>query len=122
MACRQAALRAAIGGTHMTRQRLSTVALATSLALAGCGAAATPSSPPIAATPAPPAATASTAPAATSQPTMQLMGRGQFHDVDGMASGEAQLIVAPDGTYEVALESFSIATIEHTNVVLVKNA
>jgi hypothetical protein len=94
----------------MTSQRLTILVLASSVVLTGCAAAATPS-------PAPP----SPASVASAQPTMQLMGRGQFHDVDGTATGEAQLIVAPDGTYEVVLESFSIGSIEHTNVALVKN-
>jgi hypothetical protein len=58
---------------------------------------------------------------AASAPTTQVMGRGQFHDVDGSASGEVQLVVKPDGAYVLVLESFSIEAIEHTNVVLVKN-
>lgn len=45
-----------------------------------------------------------------------------FHDVDGTATGEAQLVVKPDGGYEVVLESFKIAAIAHTNLVLVSNA
>jgi hypothetical protein len=52
---------------------------------------------------------------------MQVMGQGTFHDVDGNASGTAQLVVAPDGTYEVVFESYHIDAIEHTNVVLVAN-
>jgi len=50
------------------------------------------------------------------------MGKGNFHDVDGTASGEAQLVAKPDGVYEVVLESFKIESIAHTNVVLVSNA
>jgi hypothetical protein len=49
------------------------------------------------------------------------MGKGTFHDVDGTASGEAQLLVKPDGTYEIVLESFNIGSIAHTNLVLVSN-
>lgn len=45
-----------------------------------------------------------------------------FHDVDGTATGEAQLVVKPDGGYEVILESFKIAAIAHTNLILVSNA
>jgi hypothetical protein len=60
-------------------------------------------------------------PTTAAQPTMALMGTGMFHDVDGTASGEAQLIVTPDGVYEVVLEQFNIASIEHTNLVLVSN-
>jgi hypothetical protein len=54
--------------------------------------------------------------------TTQVMGSGTFHDVDGTATGEAQLIVKPDGTYELVLESFNIGSIAHTNLVLVSNA
>jgi len=60
--------------------------------------------------------------AAASTATTQVMGTGMFHDVDGTASGEAQLIVTPDGVYEVVLESFMIPSIAHTNVVLVSNS
>lgn len=59
--------------------------------------------------------------AASSAATTQVMGRGMIHDVDGSASGEAQLVVKPDGTYVMVLESFSIESIENTNVVLVSN-
>jgi hypothetical protein len=50
------------------------------------------------------------------------MGKGTFHDVDGTAAGEAQLVVKPDGSYELVLESFKIDSIAHTNLVLVSNA
>jgi hypothetical protein len=63
-----------------------------------------------------------TAPPSQSAATTQIMGKGMFHPVDGTASGEAQLVVKPDGTYEVVLESFKIASIDHTNIVLVSNA
>jgi Electron transfer DM13 len=49
------------------------------------------------------------------------MAKGQFHDVDGMAAGEAQLVVKPGGVYEVVLEGFKIDSIDHTNIVLVAN-
>lgn len=68
----------------------------------------------------PPSAAAT--PAASEAPTTQVMGRGMLHDVDGAATGEAQLVVKPDGTYVVVLESFGIESIAHTNVVLVSNA
>jgi hypothetical protein len=67
---------------------------------------------------------ASTAPSTVARPsaaTTQVMGTGTFHDVDGTATGEAQLVVKPDGTYVLVLESFKIASIDHTNVVLVSN-
>jgi hypothetical protein len=50
------------------------------------------------------------------------MASGQLHDVDGTATGEAQIVIKPDGTYEVVLEQFKIDAIEHTNIVLVSNA
>jgi hypothetical protein len=53
---------------------------------------------------------------------MQVMGMGQLRPVDGTASGTAELVVQPDGTYEVVLEDFSTGSTEHTNVVLAKNA
>jgi hypothetical protein len=67
-------------------------------------------------------ATATPSVAAPSAPTPQVMGTGMFHDVDGTATGEAQLVVKPDGGYVVVLESFMIPSIAHTNVVLVSNA
>lgn len=59
---------------------------------------------------------------ASAAATTQVMGKGTFHDVDGTASGEAQLVVKPDGTYEVVLESFKVGSIAHTNLVLVSNS
>jgi hypothetical protein len=59
---------------------------------------------------------------AASTATTQVMGKGMFHDVDGSATGEAQLVVKPDGGYAVVLESFSIQSIAHTNIVLVSNS
>ena len=97
----------------------------TTLLVAGCSQG-------VASTQSPPAAaSASTAPAASSSPaaaasgsaaTTTVMGKGTFHNVDGTAMGEAQLLVLPDGRYEVALESFKIGSIAHTNLVLVSNA
>ncbi len=91
--------------------------------VAGCsqGGGATPS-PSIAATTATTEGGATPSPsAAATTATTQVMGTGMFHDVDGTATGEAQLVVKPDGGYEVVLESFKIASIAHTNVVLVSN-
>jgi hypothetical protein len=66
---------------------------------------------------------ATTAPSvATSAATTQVMGTGILHDVDGTATGEAQLVVKPDGGYEIVLESFMISSIAHTNIVLVSNS
>ena len=68
-------------------------------------------------------ATATPTTAASASPaTTQVMSKGTFHDVDGTASGEARLVVKPDGTYEVVLESFMIVSIAHTNLVLVSNS
>ncbi|MBF8289565.1 MAG: hypothetical protein HW391_533 [Chloroflexi bacterium] len=82
------------------------------LTLAACGGAAQATPDP---TPAP------TEPAAT-EPAMQIMAKGDFQDIDGSATGIAELVVLPDGTYEVILDNFAIDSIEHTNVVLVANA
>jgi hypothetical protein len=69
-----------------------------------------------------PAGSASPSPSvAATTATTQVMGTGTLHDVDGTATGEAQLVVKPDGGYAVVLESFTIASIAHTNVVLVSN-
>ena len=88
-----------------------TFAAAAILTLAACsgGAQASPTS-------APPAATL-----APSEPAMQVMAKGDLHDVDGSASGVAELVALPGGMYEVILDTFSIDSIAHTNVVLVAN-
>ena len=49
-----------------------------------------------------------TQPTTAAQPTTALMGIGSFHDVDGTATGQAQLIVTPAGAYEVVLEGFKV--------------
>jgi hypothetical protein len=108
----------------MNPHRPGALAISISLAVAvaacsqGAGATTTPTAQPTAAgQPAsePPATTAA-------QPTTALMGAGTFHAVDGTASGQAQLVVLPSGAYEVVLEEFKTASIEHTNIVLVANA
>lgn len=101
-----------------TRTRaIRPIALATVvvLAIAACGGGAQ-ASPTVAATVAPPPATA------TTEPAMQIMAKGDFHDVDGTATGVAELVALPGGAYEVILDTFSIDAIAHTNVVLVSNA
>lgn len=46
--------------------------------------------------------------------------RGDLHAVDGEATGAAELVSLPDGSYEIVLDGFSIAGTDHLNVVLVK--
>lgn len=107
-----------------TRTRaIRPIALATVvvLAIAACGGGAQ-ASPTTAPTNPPPATTAATAPPASTAPAMQIMAKGDFHDVDGTATGVAELVALPDGAYEVILDTFSIDAIAHTNVVLVSNA
>lgn len=70
---------------------------------------------------APSSAAAATSPAASAA-EMQVMSTGTFHDVDGNASGTVQLVVTPDGRYEVVFEDFHVESAAHTNVVLVSNA
>jgi hypothetical protein len=102
--------------------RLFGSALALAFTVAACSQAGGGTSAPSAASsPSTSAASPSTS-AAASAATAQVMGAGMFHDVDGTATGEAQLVVKPDGGYEVVLESFKIAAIAHTNLVLVSNA
>lgn len=83
------------------------LALAAALLAAACSSAgASPSAAP-------------SAPASAA--AMQVMSQGDFVPIDGTASGTAELAVLPDGAYEVILESFSIESVDHTNVVLVGN-
>ena len=83
--------------------RRISVLLGIALVATACGAAASPTPPP---SPTPPA--------------MQVMAQGQFTDIDGSATGKAELAVLGE-VYEIVLEDFSIDSIEHTNVVLVAN-
>ena len=46
---------------------------------------------------------------------------GTFHGVDGNASGTAALFHKPDGTFVITFEDFSVASADHTHVVLVPN-
>jgi len=96
------------------------LAAAAAIALAACGGGAAQNSPTPVTASAPPVTAAPTAPPA-SEPAMQVMAKGELHDVDGAASGVAELVALPGGAYEVILDSFSIDAIAHTNVVLVAN-
>jgi hypothetical protein len=64
-------------------------------------------------------------PAATASPSeasqMEVAFVGDFHAVDAEASGVAELVVLPDGSYEVVLEEFSIADAEGLSVALAMN-
>ena len=106
----------------MDRTRITLAAGAILVAVAACGGAqASPTAAPTQAPQATPVATPpATAPA--SEPAMQVMGKGDLHDIDGTATGVAELVALPGGAYEVILDTFSIDAIEHTNVVLVANA
>ena len=104
---------------------LVSVILLAACSSAGASTAPTkaPSAPPSAAPSTPPSAATSEAPsAAASAGAMQVMAKGDLKPIDGTAKGTVQLVVLPDGTYEVVLENFSIGAIAHTNVVLVSNA
>ena len=93
---------------------LGSFGLVSMLALASCtssGALATPT--PV------PAATTTVAESPSASPAGPVtVGMGTFHDVDGTASGTVALVHLADGSFEVVLEGFSIASIAHTNVVL----
>jgi hypothetical protein len=64
-----------------------------------------------------PAETAS--PSAAAQ--MEVAFTGDFHAVDAEASGVAELVVLPDGSYEIILEEFSIADADGLSVALAMN-
>lgn len=101
---------------------LSMAALPIVAAIVGaCGQGSGTTSAPTLGPTAAPTTGATVAPTTAAQPTTAMMAVGMFHDVDGTATGEAQLIVTPAGAYEVVLEQFMIASIEHTNLVLVSN-
>jgi hypothetical protein len=93
------------------------LAVAVLLVTAGCSAGGGATTTPVSAAPATAAAASPAASAATG-----MMASGRFHDVDGSATGEAQIVVKAGGAYEVVLEEFKIPAIEHTNIVLVSNA
>jgi hypothetical protein len=91
------------------------VALSTAV-LAACTSGATSS--PLGSPPPSSAPSVASSPAA-SGPTTVAMGR--FHRVDADASGTVALEHLADGSFAVVFKEFSIAGIEHTNVILVAN-
>ena len=50
-----------------------------------------------------------------------MVGEGQFHAVDGRASGSAALFHQANGTFTITFENFSIASLANTHVILVPN-
>lgn len=92
----------------ITAARPAGLVASLALVVAACAGAASPSP-----SPAPPSAAAG---------GMTVASKGDFHPVDGTATGVGELALLPDGSYEIILDGFSIAAIEHTNVVLVSNA
>lgn len=89
--------------------RRTSVFLAIALVAAACGGGAAQTAVPPSASP------------PASEPATEVMAGGQFTNIDGNATGTAQIVVMGD-TYEVVLEDFSSDSIDHTNVVLVPNA
>ena len=82
-----------------------------------CTSGASPSvAPPSVAPSVPPSAAAS-----GGGDQMTIVAKGDLKPVDGTASGLAELVTLPDGSYEVVLEDFSIGSTAHTNVILVAN-
>jgi Electron transfer DM13 len=98
---------------HPSRRIAATAVAVLSLLVAACGAGASPS-PTAAPTP-------TTAPSEAAG-GMQVMATGSFEDIDGMASGTAQLVAEADGSYALDLEDFAIDSAAHTNVLLVPSA
>lgn len=68
------------------------------------------------------AAAPASAAASASAAAMQVMAKGELRSIDGTATGVVELVALPNGAYEVVLETFSIGSVAHTNVVLVSNA
>ena len=66
-----------------------------------------------------PTTTPTSAPPSTAEMTIAL--KGDFHAVDGEASGVAELVQLADGSYEIVFETFSIAATENLKVYLVTN-
>jgi hypothetical protein len=91
------------------------VVLSTAL-LAACTSGATTS--PVASPP-PSIAPSLASSAAASGPTTVAMGT--FHRVDSDATGTVALEHLADGSFAVVFEAFSIASAQHTNVILVAN-
>lgn len=96
---------------------LGSLGLVSALTLASCtGGGATTTPTPVQATT---SATTTVAPSPSPSPAGPVtVAQGTFHDVDGTASGTAALMHLADGSFEVVFEGFSIASIAHTNVVL----
>jgi hypothetical protein len=69
---------------------------------------------------APSVATSSATSPAASGPTTVAMG--SFHRVSADATGAVALEHLADGSFAVGFEEFSIASADHTNVILVSNA
>jgi Electron transfer DM13 len=99
------------GGTRM--YRFATLAALGVMAGAVAGCQTGGGSPAASASPA-----TSSAGASAAELTVAL--EGDFHPVDGDASGTVQLAQLADGSYEIVLESFEIGSAEHLNLVLVK--
>lgn len=67
----------------------------------------------------------STAPSVASSPAASgptTVAMGTFHRVDADASGTVALEHLADGSFAVVFEEFTIASADHTNVILVQNA
>lgn len=96
---------------------LGSLGLVSVLALASCSGGGATTTP----TPVPATASASTtvAPSPSPRPAGPVtVAIGTFHDVDGSASGTAALVHLANGSFEVVLDGFSIASIAHTDVIL----
>jgi len=94
--------------------RSALVILTTALLTACTSGATTPvGSPP------PSTAPSSAASPAASGPTT--VATGSFHRVDADASGTVALEHLADGSFAVVFEEFTVASADHTNVILVSN-
>ena len=89
----------------------------TTVVLAACSSGAT--TIPVASSPPSSVPSVATSPGASGPTTVAM---GSFHRVDADASGTVALEHLADGTFAVVFEQFSIASADHTNVILVSNA
>ena len=94
----------------------SALVVLTTALLAGCSSGATTT--PVASPPPSTAPGAASSPAASGPTTVAM---GTFHRVDADATGTVALEHLADGSFAIVFEEFSIASAEHTNVILVSN-
>ena len=100
----------------MRRATGSALVVLSTVLLAACSSGATTS--PVGSSLPSTAPSVASSPAATGPTTVAM---GTFHRVDADAKGTVALEHLADGSFAIVFEEFSIASAEHTNVILVSN-